>query len=304
MTETATLSVRRHRPESLAGIVDGIWDWAIETDQPAYDLAVRKAPGTSILLMVPYRLPKSLRQEGFAAFGRPARPHGIARHTGALGIIVVALKPAAAWRVLGAPLAEFADADLSLPQLFGAQAAADCCDQLVAARTSAERAGIVEAFLLRRLKPWADTVAGHAADRLGRTPALRMKDLAASLGVSARHVRRAFQAEFAMSPKSFARLARLDHVIRHRRRGLSWTELAYACGLADQAHLTREFKSLVGRTPTDFFSRRDDRTLSIPLSGHLIARPSCLDVRSLQSPWALAAPKSENFNRLTAYTTS
>jgi AraC-like DNA-binding protein len=50
--------------------------------------------------------------------------------------------------------------------------------------------------------------------------------------------------ESGVPPKLFARILRFDHAIRLMRRDQvpSWAELADACGYADQAHLTRDFR--------------------------------------------------------------
>ena len=90
-----------------------------------------------------------------------------------------------------------------------------------------------------------------------------------------------------MSPKYFARLARMEQIIRQRQRGLAWADIAYACGLADQAHLVREFRALVGERPTDFFGPPGSRVLNVPVSSHFSVQPTSGEVRKLQS---LCAP--------------
>nr|WP_249127770.1 helix-turn-helix domain-containing protein [Bradyrhizobium lablabi] len=113
----------------------------------------------------------------------------------------------------------------------------------------------VEAFLLRRLRPKSDDLACHVAQSLRRNPALQVESLASKLGFSARHLARSFNAAFGMGPKYFSRLARFEKMLTARRNGLSWAQVACACGLSDQAHLVREFKAIVGERPTEFFAR-------------------------------------------------
>jgi len=188
-------------------------------------------------------------------------------------MIVVSLRPDAARRVVGSPLGDFANANISLPDLFGADEATMCSELLATARTSAGRVGTVAAFLLRRLRPPADSIASRAAANLRRDPTLQMSTLAAALNISPRHLGRTFRSAFGMSPKYFARLARIETIIRQRQRGLAWAEIAYACGLADQAHLIREFGALVGERPADFFAKSSRWTSSLPVHGHFIVRP-------------------------------
>ena len=87
-----------------------------------------------------------------------------------------------------------------------------------------------------------------------KNPTMQMHSLAAKLGCSARHLSRVFNAAFGVGPKRFARLARFQKILAERRNGRSWAQVAYACGLTDQAHLVREFQDIVGEAPTDFFT--------------------------------------------------
>lgn len=86
-----------------------------------------------------------------------------------------------------------------------------------------------------------------------------------------------------MSPKYFARLARVERIIRQRQRGLAWAEIAYACGMADQTHLAREFGALVGERPSDFFAGSGSWAPDAPTGSHFIVRPVTGEVRKLQS---------------------
>jgi AraC-like DNA-binding protein len=73
------------------------------------------------------------------------------------------------------------------------------------------------------------------------------------LDISERHLSRGFHATFGISPKQYARLARIEKVIAARKSGLGWANVAYACGFTDQAHLIHDFGTIVGGTPAEFF---------------------------------------------------
>ena len=85
-----------------------------------------------------------------------------------------------------------------------------------------------------------------------------MASLAKELGWSRKHLTVCFRREFGMPPKLFARILRFDHAIRLMRRDRvpSWAELADACGYADQAHLTRDFRAFAGSPPASFMRRK------------------------------------------------
>ena len=153
-----------------------------------------------------------------------------------------------------APLGEFANANLHLGDLFSPCEVAMCDDMLAAAQTSEERIAGVQSFLLRHLRPHTDNLANRAALHLRNDPTMQVHSLAAQLGSSPRHLSRAFNAAFGVSPKRFARLARFQKILAERRTGRSWAQVAHACGLTDQAHLVSEFQDIVGESPTDFFT--------------------------------------------------
>ncbi len=104
--------------------------------------------------------------------------------------------------------------------------------------------------------PWSGGLAGwqarrlslHIDQHLGET--LLCKDLARLVNLSISHFIRAFKASFGCSPHAY--------VIRRRMelaQGLMLTtaaplrQIALDCGFADQAHLSRLFKQMVGASP-------------------------------------------------------
>lgn len=56
-------------------------------------------------------------------------------------------------------------------------------------------------------------------------------------------------------PKRLLRILRLHRALQHADRGRTWSETAYLAGYADQAHMVRDFKSLLGDSP-DAWRRR------------------------------------------------
>jgi len=250
-------TLRCFRSPSLSDVVEAIWECDIPDGDLAKALTIKCAPGTSLQLIGQYRTPAKIyqRTELLPTKCATLQSHAVTlRPTGALGVVIVCLRSDAASRIVEAPLREFADAKLDLGDLFSACEVAMCDDMLAAAQTSEERIAGVQAFLLRHLRPHTDSLANRAALYLRKDPSMQMSSLAARLGSSSRHLSRAFNAVFGVSPKRFARLARFQKILAERRDGRSWAQVAYACGLTDQAHLVNEFQDLVGETPRDFFT--------------------------------------------------
>ncbi|MFO0740091.1 MAG: helix-turn-helix domain-containing protein [Labilithrix sp.] len=130
-----------------------------------------------------------------------------------------------------------------------------------------------------RLERWArDRLAtSSAADRdrriiagcrmLARDPGLTMDVLADHFGWNARMLHREFVAACGYGPKYFQRIMRVQGVIREATRQdaarpagtrmAPLSALAANLGFSDQAHMTRDFKSIVGLTPSAYLAEHD-----------------------------------------------
>jgi AraC-like DNA-binding protein len=84
----------------------------------------------------------------------------------------------------------------------------------------------------------------------------RVESVASELGVTPRHLRRAFAEGIGVGPKDFARGVRLRRAIALSTTSHDWARIAADAGFYDQAHLIAEFKSLVGLTPGAFLKRQ------------------------------------------------
>lgn len=92
---------------------------------------------------------------------------------------------------------------------------------------------------------------------LDRTPDrnLKLADLAERAGVGECHLVRTFGREFGMSPYAYHVQSRVNHARSLLRDGRAPAEVAADLGFADQSHLTRHFRRLVG-TPPGKYSRK------------------------------------------------
>ena len=114
---------------------------------------------------------------------------------------------------------------------------------------------------------WHPAVA-RALELLHRAPALpTITEVTREVGVSSRRLIQLFREQVGLTPKRYCRVLRFQQVIRatHRRREVRWADVAYDCGYADQAHLTREFREFSGFTPTQYLRLRGDQLNHVPL---------------------------------------
>lgn len=80
-------------------------------------------------------------------------------------------------------------------------------------------------------------------------------DIARMVGMSERNLQRYFLFYIGVTPKSFMRIARFNSVTRliEQQETFKWQDILLATGYYDAAHFSREFKSITGRTPSDYY---------------------------------------------------
>lgn len=171
------------------------------------------------------------------------------------------------WRgaraLLGVRAGDLAADVVDLDALLGRRSPA-LLDRLVATPTWPERFALLDAELAaladggpgdRGVRPEV----GYAWDRLQETGGnLRIADLATEVGWSRRHLAEHFRAETGLAPKAAARVMRFEWAC-DRLRGPgrpALAEVAADCGYVDQAHLSRDFRSLAGQTATTWLADR------------------------------------------------
>ncbi len=83
---------------------------------------------------------------------------------------------------------------------------------------------------------------------------LSIKALAENAYISQRHLNRIFERHIGMTPKQFARLVRINHVINFYQRAASAPAsiVAQHLGFFDESHLIRDFKTFCAVTPNQF----------------------------------------------------
>ena len=165
----------------------------------------------------------------------------------------IALRPGRARELLGVPIRELADRIVPLEELWPAHRLRD---RLVGAPYSAAMP-LIEAALLEgsrecRATPQRDALVSHAMRSLDTSKG-RVAIAARDTGVSERSLRRLFWDEVGMTPKHYARIARLQRVMA--RPSSPWVIAAADAGFHDQAHMIREFRDLLDITPAAFRKR-------------------------------------------------
>jgi AraC-like DNA-binding protein len=157
-------------------------------------------------------------------------------------------------RLLGVPACELTNRLVALDDLLGSFAA-ELAERVAAASDAKNRHAIAQRLLAARLsdQPTTPPEIDHTLARLRATRgAASIETLAAEVGWSRRHLAGRFREAVGLAPKALGRLIRVEHAAQRVRAGDPLADVAYASGYADQSHFNREFRELVGCTPTQF----------------------------------------------------
>ena len=146
-------------------------------------------------------------------------------------------------RVLGLPASELVDQRVRLSRLWPEAEVRRLTERLATAGDPAALLEAIAAGRLRRHGP-PDPTGGAIAARLRAGDSVAATADAVSL--SPRHLLRRCQALFGYGPKTLARVLRLERALTLARAGTPFATVAATAGYADQAHLSREVRSLAG----------------------------------------------------------
>ena len=102
---------------------------------------------------------------------------------------------------------------------------------------------------------------------------VRVERVAEQLGVTARHIRRAFSEHIGIGPKEFARTVRLKRAVELSATSNDWVHIAADAGYYDQAHLIAEFRELIGLTPVSFQKRTNPPHIRPDPHRHALEQP-------------------------------
>ncbi len=223
----------------------------------------------------------NLAEDEFRSYDR-VRPGLMTQHAGAVlagphaqsvildthqqrWLAAVQFRPGGAGHFLRMPLSEASNQVVSLEHLWGS-GGATLRERLLDAHTPQARFAVLEELLLQHLGDAFDPSVAWAVAALQR--GMRVSDISAHLGLLPKTLVRRFSNKVGLTPKLFARVRRLQRVLRAVRNGppTDWSSLAVLHGYHDQSHLIHEFRELADITPSGYRPHSHARNNHIPLA--------------------------------------
>jgi AraC family transcriptional regulator len=99
----------------------------------------------------------------------------------------------------------------------------------------------------KRLKRVLAYIDAHLAENIG------LQDMATVAGLGQHHFATMFRQSMGISPYRYVINRRIDRAKRQlRQKDAAISDIALSCGFADQSHLTKHFRKIVGITPRAF----------------------------------------------------
>lgn len=241
--------LRREPADRLRRHVSAYWGYEETTAGPTRR---REGPGSDVVAILSFGNEWVIDGERRDSFVGGLRTSQVTtEHAGLSRGMQIDVAPWAAHVLFGLPMHELAETTVPFEELV----TGELVDRLEDARSWDDRFALLDAFFARRLldapaRPvspevswvWERLRSAHGQARVG--------SLAAELGWSRKRLVARFREQIGLPPKA-ARLLRFERA-RSLAGRMSWGELAFACGYADQPHLIAEFRAFTGRTPETF----------------------------------------------------
>jgi len=178
-------------------------------------------------------------------------------------VIGVSFKPGGGFPFFPMPAGELHNLTVPLDAVWGPRADA-VCDALLEAESPDARFRILERALLASARGRFDRhpAVRYAVAELGhrshRRPVARVAE---HIGLSRRRFIEVFRNEVGLTPKTFSRVCRFQHVLGQVEHvaDVDWTSVALDCGYFDQAHFIHDFREFTGVSPTIYLRYRESR---------------------------------------------
>jgi AraC-like DNA-binding protein len=184
-------------------------------------------------------------------------------------VVGVQFRPGGAFPFFRVPVSALEGASFDMGDLWG-QEAGWVRERLLAERTPRAMLRVLEQCLLERLRapdclhPAVVYMAGELDICDGPQ---RVQAVTGKIGMSHRRVAQLFHEQVGVSPKTFHRVRRFQHLLLRLRgvQQVDWANLAVECGYYDQAHLSHDFRQIAGMTPSAYLAAATEHLNHVPL---------------------------------------
>ncbi|MEM6802006.1 MAG: helix-turn-helix domain-containing protein [Bacteroidota bacterium] len=181
-----------------------------------------------------------------------------------LRIFGIRFKPFAFARIFKVPIHQFTDQVFSLRRLFDFSPFQERWLKDILSKIDVEER--IEAANALMLSLFEDSLEVDQTLRaqlnyiMDRKGLIKVQDLLSEFGVSKVTLHKHFVNKIGLSPKKISRIWRMNYFLQLKDyiQEENLTSLCLRCGFYDQAHFIKEFKSMLGTPPRQFFEQKSD----------------------------------------------
>lgn len=160
------------------------------------------------------------------------------------------------------PLSELSNKETALDLLFDKSETTDLVKEIMIAKSTDQRIGIIEKFLINKLNstPTINNIVKNTVEILTSTTGKSsINSILKNEPSKRRQLERNFAKQIGMSPKQLGKVIRLQAALKMmlNEKADSLTQIAYESEYYDQAHFIRDFKEFTGTTPTEFIDAKN-----------------------------------------------
>lgn len=172
-------------------------------------------------------------------------------------VVSVRFKPGAFKYVFSGPLNEFVNAKVPVIDLWQKDGL-KIKEQLKKLNDHKEKINVIAAFITTKLNIKKHSVIDDSVNEIiNNKGVVDISHLEYNSHLSTAQFRKRFREEVGLSPKKYAKIIKINSILSELEQFEECkllTDLVYAYDYFDQSHFIKEFKSIVGKTPTQFFA--------------------------------------------------
>lgn len=176
---------------------------------------------------------------------------------GVIFIAGIVLKPTALFSLFNLPTFQFTEERAPLNTVFNAAATERLTRQVQTTPEPDDIAKMLDEFVMQQFRlrgPMADAIDKAANTILEKNGMITVAELMQQVYMSRRNFERKFFTKVGLSPKYFARIARISYLMNliAGKKEADWKSLLIDCAYYDQSHFIKDFIEFTGRTPQQY----------------------------------------------------
>ena len=181
---------------------------------------------------------------------------------GEIGVAGIVFKPAALATIFHLPIYEYTEERIDLYKVFK-KSIVDKYANEIKISSEEQKVHLLEEFLMQQYriqKPEPDYIDQAANFIVEHNGLLQVSDLLKDSCMSRRSFERKFFQKVGLSPKYYARVRRIGHLLSFvaGKRKADWPKILAECEFYDQAHFIKDFKEFTGRSPQQYLKENTE----------------------------------------------